>query len=297
MQIKILLAALMITQTAFAQTFSETISKELVFEKKSPDNALMVANMNGNVKVVGYDGDKILLEVNKTIRGKTESRLDKGKSEIQLGIIDQADTIILYVQDACNQFGKKSKEKNQSGSYRHDWGYNWNCQQKNCHLEYDYKMDFTIKVPKSLHLMLSTINDGDVTVENVKGIVKAGNINGSIRLSHLESEAEASTINGDVDIEYTQNPGKDCRFYTLNGDINALFQPGLSANMSFESFNGSFYTNLRAMETLPVKVEKASQGEGIKYKINGNRYQIGGGGALLDFETFNGNVYLKEKTK
>jgi hypothetical protein len=74
-----------------------------------------------------------------------------------------------------------------------------------------------------------------------------------------------------------------------------LFQPGLSANMRFESFNGEFFTNLNSIESLPAKVEKASHGEGIRYKINGNRYQIGSGGPLLDFETFNGNVYLKER--
>ncbi|MBT1712579.1 hypothetical protein KK062_30370, partial [Fulvivirgaceae bacterium PWU5] len=75
-------------------------------------------------------------------------------------------------------------------------------------------MDFTLKVPAGIHVMVSTINEGDITVENVKGVVDANNINGSIKLSDLVREAEASTINGDVDIEYDKNPVKDCRFYT-----------------------------------------------------------------------------------
>lgn len=295
MQTKILLLVLVFGPAAYAQNFSETISKEITFEKKSPDNALMISNIFGNVKVVGYEGEKILLEVKRSIYAKTDARLEKGKQEVQLGIIDRADTIILYVSDGCNQFRKRNSRSGHSNRHDQGWGYHseW---QNNCHIDYDYKMDFTLKVPASLHLLVSTINDGDVTVENINGIVKAGNINGSIRLTNLKSEANAHTINGDVDIEYAQNPGKDCRFYTLNGDINASFQPGLSANMSFESFNGSFYTNLNSLETLPVKVEKATKGDGIKYKINGSRYQIGRGGAMLDFETFNGNVYVKEKT-
>jgi DUF4097 and DUF4098 domain-containing protein YvlB len=108
-------------------------------------------------------------------------------------------------------------------------------------------------------------------------------------------EADASTINGDLDVTYTKNPDKACRFYSLNGDINALFQPGLAANLSFESFNGDFYTDIQPLEALPVKVEKTAEGDGIKYKVNGNRYKIRTGGALLDFETFNGDVFLKEK--
>lgn len=297
MQTRILWLVMLLCQVGFAQTFSEKISKELTFEKKSEGNALMVANMNGNVKVVGYEGDKIIMEVTKSISAKTNGRLESGKLEVQLGIIDRADTIIVYTQDACSQFGKQTRQmKNHGGSFRYGWGYQWNERQNNCHLDYDYRMDFTIKVPTSVHVMLSTINNGDVVVENMKGIVLAGNINGNIKLTNLEREAEATTINGNVDISYKQNPLKDCRFYSLNGDINALFQPGLTANMSFESFNGSFYTNIEKLESLPVKVEKAKHGEGIQYKVNGNRYQIGKGGALLDFETFNGNVYLKEKT-
>jgi DUF4097 and DUF4098 domain-containing protein YvlB len=151
-------------------------------------------------------------------------------------------------------------------------------------------------VPYSINVSLSTINDGDIVVENIKGKVDASNINGSIALRNLVREADASTINGDVDIEYATNPSKDCRFYTLNGDINAFFRKGLSASLSFESFNGSFYTDFENLEALPLVVSKSSKGEGIKYKVNGNRYKIGTGGALLDFETFNGNVYLKEKT-
>ena len=106
--------------------------------------------------------------------------------------------------------------------------------------------------------------------------------------------AVASTINGNVDVEYAQNPKTDCRFYTLNGDINANFQKGLAAKLSFESFNGSFYSNVDQIVALPSMIEKGDKG--MKYKIKGNNYQVGKGGALLNFETFNGNVYLKEKT-
>jgi DUF4097 and DUF4098 domain-containing protein YvlB len=183
--------------------------------------------------------------------------------------------------------------------FRSGWGYNWNCNDDNCRSEYDYKMDFTVKVPASVHIMVSTINNGDLIVENVKGTVNANNVNGSVKLTNLVREADARSVNGDVDIEYASNPVKDCSFYTLNGDINAIFQKGLAASLSFESFNGSFYTNIDNLEPLPVKVEQTTKGKGsgINYKVNGNRYQVGkGGGAYLDFETFNGNVYLKEKT-
>ncbi|HEU5289741.1 MAG TPA: hypothetical protein VFU05_03800 [Cyclobacteriaceae bacterium] len=292
------LLGILLTGTLTAQDHTEKISKEFTLEKKSPANALIVANINGDVKVTSYEGDKIMVEVTKTIRAKTDARLEKGKSEIQLGVIDRVDTLVLFVEGPCISFGRANRKNrgdrwSRTGHYSYDWN---DCNNnRSCREEYDYTMDFVVKVPASLNVAVSTVNDGDILVENVKGAVIANNINGNIKLTNLVREADASTINGDLDVTYTKNPDKDCRFYSLNGDINALFQKGLAANLSFESFNGEFYTDIQPIEGLPVKVEQTKEGDGIKYKVNGNRYKIRTGGALLDFETFNGDVFLKEK--
>jgi hypothetical protein len=276
-----------------AQSFSEKINKELSFEKKG-NNALMVFNLNGHIKVVGYAGDKILVEVEKVVRAKSDARLEKGKASLQLGVIDLSDTLILYIKGVCSDF---DKHKNSGAGHAGNWGYSWgDCRHNDCREEYDYEMNFTVKVPATLNVYASTVNDGDVTVENVAGNVSANNINGSILLKSISGPTYASTINGGVDLEYSQNPNQDCRYYSLNGDINANFRKGLTANVSFESFNGDLYTNVEELETVPAMLEKKSDGQGIRYKIGGSRYRIGKGGILLDFETFNGNVYLKEKT-
>lgn len=301
------LILLLSSMQLMAQSFSEKITKEFTFEKKVVDNAVLVSNINGSVKVEGYPGDKIIVEVNKSIYAKTNERLEKGKADIQLGVIDRADTLIFFVEGTGASFGRKSEHRRNSGSWHHSgWGYDWCCNGNgkgngncncNCRTEFDYKMDFVVKVPSSVHVAASTINDGNISISNVSGAVVADNINGSITLNKLVREARASTINGDLDVDYVTNPTKDCRFYSLNGDINALFQRGLAANMSFESFNGSFYTNIDKLENIPVKLEKKESDKGTRYKVNGNRYKIGSGGnTFLDFETFNGNVYLKEKT-
>jgi hypothetical protein len=49
------------------------------------------------------------------------------------------------------------------------------------------------------------------------------------------------------------------------------------------------------MELLPLTVEKVEGKPGVQYKIKGNRYKVRNGGVNLDFETFNGDVYLKER--
>lgn len=285
--------ALCCTGAAIGQTFSEVISKELDFEKKTSQNTVLVSNINGNVQVVGYEGNTVIVEVTKKINAKTQQRLEAGKTEIQLGIIDRADTLIFYTIGTCNKFGKIDKRKRNFNT-RQGWGYHWEGSEE-CNLPYDYTLNFKIKVPHSINLMISTVNDGDVTVENTTGALHVENINGAIKLKNISQATYATTINGDVDIDYAENPVTPCRFYTLNGNINARFQQGLAATMAFKSFNGDFFTNVKALESLPAELKKERSEHETKYVVNGNRFKIGNGGPLLDFETFNGNVYLNEK--
>ncbi len=284
----------------WGQVFTEKITRELQFEKKGVNNTIMIFNINGSVKVEGYSGDKVKIEVEKRITAKTEGRLEEGKEEIQLGVLDRADTLLVYVKGVCSEFGKRSankKGRNWQGKFR-GWGYNWNDwrgSQNDCEKKYDYTMNFTIKVPSGVSVFASTVNGGDVEISSVSGYVLADNVNGSIRLRNISGATNASTINGSVDLDYSGNPVGDSKYYTLNGDINANFQKGLAAQLTFKSFNGEFYSSVDDITPMAVMVEKYEKGEGIHYKVNGDRYKVRQGGPLLDFETFNGDVYLKEK--
>lgn len=276
--------------TMFAQknSHTEVIKKELQFKQKSADNILNVHNVNGSITVEGYNGNTILVEVEKTISGRTTSKLEQGKEEVELGIHEEGNEILLYTQTPCTEV-KYKKRKNDR------WF--WQTWKNNCnwgngvHFHFNYK----IKVPYNSNIVVSTVNDGDIKVTDVRGIVDANNVNGSITLQKIEGKTHAHTINGDLDVVYTKNPTQDSRYYSLNGDINAFYQKGLSAQLAFESFNGEFFTNLGNIEMLPEIVEKKKKGKGIKYKIGGkSKMQVGSGNVLLDFETFNGNVYVKE---
>jgi hypothetical protein len=256
----------------------------------------VLANINGSIKVQGYDGNKIVVEAERTIKAKTEARLEKGKQEVKISQIDQVDTLIVYTSNGCNSFGpqRERNHKNHGGGKR--WSYHWNCDTGDCNPPYNHVVNYTVKVPFGINVDVSTVNEGNVTIENVNGAVKANNVNGAIKLTALRGATYANTINGDVDLEYASNPNKDCRYYTLNGDINAWFQKGLAANLAFKSFNGDFYTNISKLEGMPSMVEKKQTENGTSLKVSSNRFKVGNGGVLLDFETFNGDVILKEKS-
>lgn len=286
--------ATLLTVASYAQSSSEKIVKDLHFTDLSGATTLMVANINGDIKISASGTDNVQLEATKTINAETAALAEKGKKEVTINTIDLGDTLILYIDGICPKFGKKIRETNK-------WDYLWNnC---NCnedwdrnHENYGYRVDFVLRVPSTTSLVVSTVNDGDIKIENVTGAVHAGNINGSIALKNISGETRAHTINGNVDLEYAKNPTKDCTYYTLNGDINANFIKGLAAKLRFESFNGDFYTNISSVEGVQASLDKKPTEKGFKYNVKGSYYRIGNGGVNLDFETFNGNLYLKEKT-
>ena len=279
---------LFFSHSIFAQKHTETIKKELNYSAQSADNMLTVNNINGNIFIEGYSGNTIQVEVKKTIEGKSTAKLEEGKAQITLGIHEEGNEVLIYNKTPCSdvKYKKTNKGKWQWRTWKNncDWG-------SGIHFHFD----FVIKVPYKTNIHVSTVNQGTVKVNNVTGEVNANNVNGSITLNQISGKTYAHTINGDVDIEYSQNPRKDSKYYSLNGDINAFFQKGLSAQLAFESFNGDFFTNIDNIQMMPGVIEKKKKGKGVKYKIGSKtNMKVRNGNVLLDFETFNGNVFVKE---
>jgi len=266
-----------------AQKFTETVNKE--YDQYS---VFYLANVSGDIEVEGYSGDKIILEVRKMLDGRNRVNMEELKKDVVLGEIINGDSLIIYVKGLGECFCSGVTRRNHGGYH-----YNFN----DWDVDFDHNFDFKVKVPENTHLYLSTINNGDVTAKNILGDINAKNINGSIVLANIAGSTKAHTINGDVTIDYVSNPLKSSKYYTLNGDIKANFQKELDAIVSFKSFNGDLYTNINELEYLPTKIKKTEvkNGKGISYKI-GDRMEIKirNGGLFLDFETFNGDVIIKE---
>src|SRR5450432_1417716 len=84
---------------AHAQEFKEHISKEFSLSKEASGTVLSIYNINGPIRVEGYSGSKVLLEIDKTISADDNSKLETGKKEFKLGFNQTADTIIAYIAE------------------------------------------------------------------------------------------------------------------------------------------------------------------------------------------------------
>src|SRR4051812_17626694 len=99
---------------AKAQDFKEHISKEFTPQKAASSTMLTIYNVWGSIKVEGYAGDKVLIEIDKTISGKNSDIVEQGKREFKLEFEQTSDTIMAYIAEPYD-------------SRPHDWHYNnWN---------------------------------------------------------------------------------------------------------------------------------------------------------------------------
>ena len=274
------------TITAVAQKNTETIKEEVQFNTSSKENVFYVDNMHGAIEVEGYNGKKIVIEVTKTITGKTAEIVAKGKREINLKVEKKGTKIYAYSDSPYTFFDLES------GEYSHRE--NWNSRRSR--RKYEYSLDFKIKVPKNVSIDVSTVNDGDIYVQNMHGVtLSANNVNGAITLKNVSGATDVNALNKDINIVYTENPTSESWYRSLNGDINIKFKETLNANVNHRTMNGGFYTSYAVSNLAPKIVkEKLRKSKGIKYRVRSKgQFKIGNGGVQLNFDQLNGDTIVK----
>jgi DUF4097 and DUF4098 domain-containing protein YvlB len=144
----------------------------------------------------------------------------------------------------------------------------------------DVNVSFKVKIPAGVQFVGRTVNGG-------------------ITARGIEADAEAHTVNGGVEIEAAGT----ARAETVNGGITARFgRADWDGALKLKTVNGGIHVYLPASAAVDVKAGTVN-GDietdfplTVKGKIGRRRLEgsIGGGGPLLEMETVNGGIELKE---
>jgi hypothetical protein len=264
--------------SASAQEYKTHISKEFTYEK----GMVGIYNLFGPVKVEGYSGNKVVMEIDETISGDDQQTVERGKKEFKLKFEQKADSIMAYISEPWN-------------TKPHQYNRHWN-ERRN--IEYRVKLQFVVKVPYNVDLDASTVNDGDLYVKDVYGKLNINNVNGKIDVVNAKGTTRAHTVNGGVTVNYLAVPPDASSYYTINGELRVTYPSSLAADVSFKSMNGEFYTDFQDVQVMPSKVTKSENksGSGTTYKLSKlSDIRFGAGGKTFKFETLNGNVYIKKQ--
>lgn len=253
-------------------TAQETISVPLTNPAKK--GLLKMGILNGSITIKGYAGKEVV------IKGSRREKTDRHSH-------------------------RRNNRTNKSGLKRIS-----NSSLEFSATEYDNEVrvkssiqgttDFEIQVPKNFSLKISTVNRGDIYVENVNGTMDISNTNGKITLKDISGSVSADALNRDIKVTFVKvTPNVPMAFSSLNGDIDITFPKTIKANIKVKSDRGEIFTDFD-LKTKPskAKVTKGESSRGNAYSVKVEKWitgAINGGGAEILFKNFNGDVIIRAK--
>jgi DUF4097 and DUF4098 domain-containing protein YvlB len=218
-----------------------------------PGATLSVRESNGKIHVAAADVDKIEVTATRISTAMTE---EAAKADLKDFTIAETVTDNLVELDSS----KGSLQVVLHGSRR---------------------VDYEIKVPKSLNVTIRTAN-GEINVRDVGGALAIEATNGDIDASGLSGGADVSAVNGDVKLGFSQIAEAGVRCKTTNGEILISIPSASKATIAARILHGEIQT-----ENLPIQKTDES-----RQRLNAT---IGGGGPEIRIETTNGEVKVVGK--
>jgi hypothetical protein len=165
-----------------------------------------------------------------------------------------------------------------------------------------HTVDLTLRVPTNCSMHLSTVNDGNIEVENVNGDLEVDCTNGSVKLMGISGSAVAHALNDDLTATFVKvNPQKPMAFSSLNGKIDVTLQSDVKANVYMKSDQGEIYSDFDVKvlteDISPSSRVQDNKGKKGKFRISiekAVRATINGGGQEFQFTNFNGDIYIRK---
>lgn len=260
----------LITLGSYAQSGStETLTVPL----SSPGKpySLKVQLVTGSIKVTGYEGKDVIINV---VPRKDEDE-ESGNPPAGMKRITTHGNFEVTAKEADNNVTINTGNPGKA-------------------------IDLELKIPQDVMLKVGTVNDGDVIVENVKGEIEVNNVNDKITLTGISGSVVANTVNGDLNVTFnTVDPKAPMSFTTLNGDINVTLPADSKINLRARSDNGDIYSDFDIeIDKTPAKIDKVTE-PGL-YKIKRDDWvtgKINGGGQEVMLKNMQGDIYIKKSTK
>ncbi len=159
--------------------------------------------------------------------------------------------------------------------------------------------DINLTVPVECSVKLSTLNNGDISVEGVSGDIDVNNLNGQVDVRNVSGAVVAHSLNGKILVSLNQvTAGKAMSFSTLNGNVDVTLPADLKANLNMKSQNGEIWSDFEIqLNAAPAAAVSDGKDKG-KYKVKFDSARVGtinGGGAEFRFHTLNGSIYIRKK--
>jgi len=169
----------------YSKPFDEiTKTEERTFDFQAGGRIQVIGDA-GFIRVESWDKNEVYLRYTKRVWDSSRRRAERRLEDLQVEIRDQPGQLTIRQVP-----GFEERDFRFFDLFDPDrWG----------HSRHASRIDFELKVPRACHLILES-DEGDITVRQIEGEVKADSDEGSIDLENLSGgELSASTDDGDID--------------------------------------------------------------------------------------------------
>lgn len=261
------------TRPGRAQDSEKDAKEQLTVALSAPGKpgSLELSLVNGSIHVAGYGGKEVVIDA--VARPRPGERRPGSRAE----------TNGMKRLTAANSLNLTAEEKNNHVEITTD--------------SYQHPIDLTIRVPQHFSLRLSTVNDGDITVDNVSGELEVTNVNGAIKLNQVAGSAVANTVNGNlIAVFRSVTAGAPMAFSTLNGKVDVTFPGSIRAALKMKSEQGDVYSDFEvAVDKSAAKVTRTTQNGLSRLSTDDWTHgKVNGGGPEVMLKTFNGDIFLRK---
>ncbi len=140
----------------------------------------------------------------------------------------------------------------------------------------EIRVDYELRVPPAVALELRTVN-GRIETRGIAGETEATTVNGEVDIEATGSnEVAAKTVNGRVQARFVQD-FHGARLGTVNGRVTAILPPTASFLGDFTQVNGDFEA------AFPLNIHSHPGSRRVSGEVNGGRYS-------LKITTVNGDI-------
>jgi len=244
------LAALAVTATASCPKeykFSDEVSESYTL---SPQGRIELQNINGDVHISAWDADSV--QVRAVKRAYAQADLEKARIQID------AKADFIRIQTVYSKT------------------HAWNCEHND-----QANVEYTILVPRTARLSRVELVNGNLSIADVSGGVKASSVNGIVSVSGLGGRADLSTVNGKLEAVFDHIGGSNIQLMSMNGPLMVTLPSDVDAELQASTVKGELDNDFR----IPVE----------RHDFPGHelRAELGSGRAKILLKNVNGSVSIR----
>jgi len=256
----LLFSVLIFHQSIFASTARETFQKSINF---SEGGFLSLSNSNGDVDIVSWDKDEVVIVAYKEVRAEDRDTAEEMIERLEIKIRESDNEIVVETY----------YPKGSSGNGFFGWIFGKGGT--------SFSVEYELKVPKKTDLNIFTSN-GEVRVEEISGRLRLESTNGKISAKEISGLTRCKTTNGSIKVEFVEvGEGDEMTFKTTNGSIKLYLPEDYGADdVDLKTTNGNINSDFPMAGSSNRKSKKRFRGA------------ISEGNRELSCLTTNGSIHL-----